>query len=65
MIIDSSCLWCLKKFWFHEVIVWKMPENAWFCLECCEKYPDNTVYDWKYNVWIPIEFEPWINIEYE
>lgn len=63
-IIQNNCIACNKKFGWEEVVVWKMPENVWFCLPCCEKYEDPIEYDWIYNVWIPLEYTPWIKIEF-
>jgi hypothetical protein len=55
---------CDKQFEWQEVILWKMPENVWFCRKCCEKFKDDNKYKW-INSWIVTEYEPWIELVYE
>jgi len=56
--IQDSCILCNKKFWWHEVTIWKLPEWVFFCLDCSEKYEDNTEYKWV-DSWVVQEYEPW------
>jgi hypothetical protein len=64
-ILDDSCLFCWKKFQWHEAIIVKYPEWACFWLCCAEKFPDKTEYDLDNEWWIPCEYEPWIYLTKE
>jgi len=61
--IKDNCLLCNKKFERKEPIIWKMPENVYFCQECIGKFEDETEYKWK-EAWLVVEYEPWITLEY-
>jgi len=64
MNIPSKCLRCDRSFDWNEVIIWKMPENVWFCMDCITEFPDDNVYEWE-NAWITTEYQHWITIELE
>jgi hypothetical protein len=58
--LQSSCDTCKKKFQEDEVIIIKVPELIYFCIECAEKKPDNNVYkDW----WLCTTYWDWCYIE--
>lgn len=56
MIIADECILCKKKFNWHEIVLWKSPENIRFCMECVEKFDDDNKYNWK-EAWIVQEYE--------
>lgn len=66
MNIPSKCLRCDRSFDWNEVIIWKMPENVWFCTECVgyleSVSPDTREYEW-IESWIVTEYENWLKIE--
>lgn len=60
--VTDNCIWCWKKFSWHEPIFGKYPEGAFFWLCFWEKYPDEKVYDWEKEWWIVFEYEPWLKV---
>jgi len=63
-IIKDNCLLCNKKFEWNETVIWKLPENCWFCLNCIDRFDDYTQYEW-IDTWITQEYQPWITYEYK
>ena len=61
--VSSDCTLCRKKFDWDEPIIWKLPENLWFCLPCTEKFKDDTAYKWV-DAWLTLEYRPWIILDY-
>lgn len=62
-IIKDNCILCNKSFWWNEVVIWKLPENVWFCKNCITKFKDDNTYKW-INAWITQEYAPLIEFEY-
>ena len=62
--IKEECILCSKKFDWHEIVAWKLPENIWFCQKCMEKFNDPTVYQWLES-WMVLEYEKGIILEYK
>lgn len=60
--IPGSCVGCGKKFDWHEMIIIKIPEIACMCLPCCDKYPDEKIYDWVNECWMHVEYEPGLSV---
>jgi hypothetical protein len=60
--IKDNCILCSKKFDWNEIIVWKLPENIWFCRTCMEKFNDPIEYEW-IDTWMVVKYEPWIILE--
>jgi len=61
--IKENCILCNKSFDWNEVVIWKLPENIWFCYNCIEKFKDEKEYKW-IESWIVQEYQPWIEFEY-
>lgn len=62
-IIDDKCLLCRRNFDWHETIIWKMPENLWFCLECTKKFDDPNTYR-GLETWLVLEYTKWLELEF-
>jgi hypothetical protein len=63
-IIKDNCLLCNNTFDWNEIIIWKMPENVWFCGKCQTKFEDATKYKW-INAWLVTEYQKWTILEYK
>lgn len=62
-IIQDSCILCNKKFDWHEIVSWKLPENIWFCQNCFTKFEDKNEYQ-GIDCWMVVEYEKWMEFEY-
>ena len=63
LTIKDNCLLCNKQFKDNEVIIWKVPENVWFCLECAGNFKDDNNYKWIHK-WIVLHYIKWTILEY-
>jgi len=53
----NNCLYW-GKFKWNEVVIIKYPEWALFHIDCCEKFPDDKVYNKWDEGWMVTEWTP-------